>query len=195
MAQILKEEVKKRIYYAAVEEFFSRNYYLVKMKDIAGRAGVPTGLIYTYYENKKDLFKTIVGPVFQEIKKFFDNRENTNLKGFDGLIKEKELDFMWGLFQKRKQLLILIDKSEGTEFGDAKEELIFLLEKHISENLSGRIKNVDDSHLSFFYHVLAGAFLERIFEAFRHFENLQEIKKMIKLISQQHFYGIQYFIK
>jgi len=58
MSQVLKEEVKKRIYYAAIEEFYAHNYYLVKMKDIAERAGVPTGLIYSYYVNKKDLFKT-----------------------------------------------------------------------------------------------------------------------------------------
>ena len=68
MVQILKEEIKKRIYYAAIEEFFSHNYHLVKMKDITDRAEAPAGLIYTYYENKKDLFKTIVEPVFQEIR-------------------------------------------------------------------------------------------------------------------------------
>jgi AcrR family transcriptional regulator len=195
MAQILKKEIKKRIYYAAIEEFINRNYHLVKMKDIAERAGVPTGLIYTYFENKKDLFKTIIDPVFQRIKKFLDNKENTKIKGFGSLIKENELNFMQQLFHERKQLLILIDKSEGTEFEYAKEDLILLLEKHISENLRGRIKNVDKHHLGFFYHVLAAAFLERMFEAFRHFDNFQEIKKMIKLISQQHFYGIQYFIE
>jgi len=195
MSQVLKEEVKKRIYYAAIEEFYAHNYYLVKMKDIAERAGVPTGLIYSYYENKKDLFKTIVEPVFQEIKKFLDSKGNAKIKGFDGVIREEELDFMVELYYKRKQLFILIDKSEGTEFEDAKEELILLLEKHIRENLTGRVKKVDDRHLGFFYHILAGAFLERIFEVFRHYENYREAKKMIKLISQQHFYGIQYFIK
>jgi len=195
MAQVLKEEVKKRIYYAAIEEFFTHNYHLVKMKDIAERAGVPTGLIYSYFENKKDLFKTIVEPVFQEIIIFLDSKGNPKIKRFDGGIKENELDFMVELYQKRKQLLILIDKSEGTEFEDTKEELILLLEKHISINLNGRIKNVDDRHLGFFYHLLAGAFLERIFEVFRHFVNFREIRKIIELISQQYFYGIQYFIK
>jgi len=38
------------------------------MKVIANRAEVPAGLIYTYYENKKDLFRTILEPVFQKIR-------------------------------------------------------------------------------------------------------------------------------
>lgn len=197
MAQVLKEEVRNRIYSAAIEEFYENNYNSAKMKDIAQRAGVPTGLIYSYFKNKKDLFSAIVKPVFQKIKDFMDHEEN--IKDADearifGMFEEIELDFIMKIFKKRKQVLILIDKSGGTKFEDAQEKLVNLLGEHMKDHLSDRIKNVEVNQEDFFYHILADNFMERIFEIFRHFEDFEEAKDMIDVIAKQHFYGVRYFV-
>lgn len=195
MVQVLKDEVRNRIYNAAVQEFYEKNYHSAKMKDIAQRAGVPTGLIYSYYRNKKELFAAIVKPVFKEIKFFLENEEDKVGEGIYAEFTKLEVNFIMEIFKKRKQALILIDKSEGTDFEDAQEKLINLLEKHLREHLSGRIKNIDDSFKDFFYHILADNFMERIFEIFRHFEDINEAERIIEIITKQHFYGVSYFVE
>ncbi len=45
------------------------------------------------------------------------------------LIIEKR--FILKLFEKRREVLILMDKSAGVNYSDAKENLIRLIEKHI----------------------------------------------------------------
>ncbi|AZO95984.1 TetR family transcriptional regulator [Iocasia frigidifontis] len=197
MVQVLKEEVRERIYSAAVEEFYENNYNSAKMKDIARRANIPTGLIYSYYKNKEDLFAGIARPVFQKLKEFIKGKKDRDQGGeriFD-VFEEIEIDFIMNLFQERKQLIILVDKSEGTEFEGAKEEIVNLLEIHIREGLAGKIKGIEDDYKDFFYHILADNFTGRMFEIFRHFEDLNKARKMIELIARQHFYGVYDFVK
>lgn len=197
MVQVLKEDIRRRIYSAAVEEFYKNSYNSTKMKNIAQRANIPTGLIYSYYKNKEDLFAGIVRPVFQKLKEFIKGKKDRDQGGeriFD-VFEEIEINFIMNLFQERKQLIILIDKSEGTEFEGAKEEIINLLEIHIKEGLAGKIKDIEDDYKDFLYHILAGNFIERMFEVFRHFEDFNNVRKMIELIGRQHFYGVYDFIK
>ena len=53
MPQILKEEIKNRIYKAASKIFYEKGFLKTKMKDISEEAKIPVGLVYTYYKNKR----------------------------------------------------------------------------------------------------------------------------------------------
>ena len=52
MAQVLKDEIRENILKAALQEFYEKGYRPAAMREIAGRAKIPTGLIYSYYKNK-----------------------------------------------------------------------------------------------------------------------------------------------
>ena len=54
MPQILKEEIKNRIYKAASKIFYEKGFLKTKMKDISEEARIPVGLVYTYYKNKEE---------------------------------------------------------------------------------------------------------------------------------------------
>ena len=47
MAQVLKDEIRQCILDSALEEFFTHGYVRTTIRDIAGRAGIPAGLIYS----------------------------------------------------------------------------------------------------------------------------------------------------
>ena len=66
MAQVLKDEIREKILAAALDEFFDRGYKLAAMRNIAAKAQIPTGLIYSYYKNKADLFDAILRPVLYD---------------------------------------------------------------------------------------------------------------------------------
>lgn len=60
MAQVLKEEVQRRLLKAAAEIFAERGFQAATMAQIAAAAGVATGNVYRYYESKDVLFEAVV---------------------------------------------------------------------------------------------------------------------------------------
>uniref|UniRef100_UPI0025B0A6A0 TetR/AcrR family transcriptional regulator n=1 Tax=Enterocloster clostridioformis TaxID=1531 RepID=UPI0025B0A6A0 len=66
MAQVLKDEIRDRILKAALQEFFDKGYKSAAMRNIALEAKIPTGLIYSYYKNKEELFYAVLRPVLYD---------------------------------------------------------------------------------------------------------------------------------
>lgn len=60
MAQSLKEDVQSRIRRAALAAFAERGFLATTMAQIGEDAGVSTGNVYRYYENKQVLFDAVV---------------------------------------------------------------------------------------------------------------------------------------
>ena len=57
MAQVLKDEIRQCILDSALEEFFIHGYVRTTIRDIAGRAGIPAGLIYSEFISSIILFR------------------------------------------------------------------------------------------------------------------------------------------
>ena len=50
MVQVLKKEIRVRIFEAALDVFYQKDFKSATMQEIAEKAGVPTGLIYSYFK-------------------------------------------------------------------------------------------------------------------------------------------------
>lgn len=191
MVQVLKEDIRQRIYSAAVEEFYNRDYKTATMRAIAEGADVPTGLVYSYYKNKHALFESIVEPILLMIQKNSEEAANSsNYHPFENFQKIESAMFL-SLLDKRKQLIILIDKSSGTRYQDAKETIIHSTEIHIKNAIKNRgIKKYDD----FLIHVLANNFMEGFFEIIRHYKNREWAEEMLELMAKQYYCGVESFL-
>ena len=55
-----KEDRPAELLAAALELFVERGYAATRLDEVAARAGVSKGTLYLYFENKEDLFKTVV---------------------------------------------------------------------------------------------------------------------------------------
>ena len=84
LAQVLKDEIFDRIFHAGVEVFYEKDFRTAKMKEIAERAEIPVGLIYSYYKNKEELFIKIVSSLPVNFEKLIEEEENS-----DGLPSER----------------------------------------------------------------------------------------------------------
>src|SRR5262245_2966127 len=62
MAQYLKDEVQARIEAAALRVFATRGYEAASMALMAREAGVATGNLYRYFEDKQALFEAVIPP-------------------------------------------------------------------------------------------------------------------------------------
>ncbi|AGX44379.1 TetR/AcrR family transcriptional regulator [Clostridium saccharobutylicum] len=130
MVQVKKDEVRQSIEKSAIDTFLEKGYLNTKIKDIAEKANVSVGSIYTYFKNKEDLFYTLLPQYFVDAFKnynynvfptltraFFNNEQNLE----DYLPNHRNVD---RLIANRKRLLILLKCSQGTKYGNLKEELL-----------------------------------------------------------------------
>ena len=193
--QVLKAKVKEKIYQAAIEEFYKKGFLKAKMQDIAKKAGISVGLTYSYYHNKEDLFAAIVEPIYQEIIQSLENGEASDSEiGDPANLFEQESAFILQLFREKREIfLILIDCSKGTRFEKAEEQIIEVTKEHIKRQLSSKVNSQIFKINEAFYHILANNFIEGLLEIARHYQGSQWAENMLKLLTNQYYYGVSGF--
>ncbi len=194
MVQVLKEETAQRILDAARDAFYSDGFKGATMRGIADGAGIPVGLVYSYYDSKLTLFDKVVLPVRMMLGTLLDTEETKKKtpRGEQSLFEE--VSELLGLFKThRKEFLILSDKSAGTPYESFKQEIIEMTTNHIKagleEKLSGKYEDMDD----FIFHILASNFTESVLEIARHWKGEAWAAQMLNLVAQQYFYGVNSF--
>ena len=190
--QFLKDNIKKNIYQAAIEQFSRKGFLKTKMLEIAKKAGISVGLTYSYYHNKEDLFAAIVGPIYKEIIEPMQNEDKRELeRGNPSNLFEQELEFILQLFErKRKIFLMLFDLSKGTRYEKSKEEIIKNIMVHIKRQLDPKIDRRKFKVNEEFYHILANNFVEGLLEIARHYRGSDWAKNMLRLLMHQYYYGV-----
>lgn len=186
MAQVLKEEIFERIFEAGVEVFYEKDFRSAKMKDVAERAHIPVGLIYSYFKNKEELFGKIVSTLSVNFDKLIEEEEMA-----EGLPSERYKNvaekYILDLLKHHKIFVILMDKSQGTKYEDSKEKMISGLEAHIKKSLS---EKAHQPYYDMLYHILASNFAESILEVARHYENRELAKNMLDLVTKCYYKGV-----
>lgn len=183
MAQVLKEEIRENIWGAALEEFYEKGYKPAAMRAIAGKAGIPTGLIYSYYENKEALFDAVLAPVNYDWDAVLSGEDENHGHGAGGL-SQAERRCLMALMDHRKEFIILMDKSQGTKYENKKEELISRIGEHLSVQLpQGEYDPV-------FLHIVANNFVEGLLQIMYHYKNREWAADMLNKISNMCFRGI-----
>lgn len=186
MAQVLKEDIYDRIFQAGVAVFYEKDYRSAKMQDIAEKARIPVSLIYSYFKNKEKLFEKIVSSIsidFEHIAK--EEEANTGLPSEK--YKNIAENYLLDLLKNHKIFVILMDKSRGTKYENAKEELITSLESHIKKELSKKAVNTYHDML---IHILASNFAESLLEIARHYENKETAHEILGLVTKCYYEGV-----
>ena len=134
MAQILKEDIKRRIDDAALEIFCEMGYQGAVMADIARVAGVSVGNIYRYYKNKEELFHLLVPlEIINTFRDMIGNKfmiadgmdlKNARYAPAMNLMDERLLDY---LVTYRRQIIITMEEKEGNPYQGFKDELVGLM--------------------------------------------------------------------
>ena len=186
MAQVLKDEIRQRIYEAALTEFYEKDFLSAKMKDIALKADIPVGLVYTYYKNKAALFDDIVKSVFINITETLREEEQENGTPSENFKKSGEKPFK-KLFDDHRRVVLLMDKSKGTKHEHAKDKLVEMIETHINNSFAKRNQAEYDST---FIHILASNFTESLLEIARHYKSKEWAHDMFELVTKSYFEGV-----
>ena len=145
MKQNSDYEKRELLIQAAKKEFLEKGYNKASLRTICANAGVTTGALYFFFENKADLFAAIVDGPLDELKKLVirhfdeDLELMSSLKTLDGLDLNHDDDtdiFVDCLYDNYDSFLLLLTGTENTVYENVVDELVELLEKKIPPMLS-----------------------------------------------------------
>ncbi|HBE78060.1 MAG TPA: hypothetical protein DDW65_09825 [Firmicutes bacterium] len=195
--QILKDEVREEIEKAAIEVFLEKGFERALMQNMAEKAKVSASNIYNYFESKEKLFAVIVDPVYCQINQlmqgfmeyetgrsftdsgFVEGFVQTVAKGTGRFIKENHL-----------RLLLIFDKSRGTQYEQFKENLIEFLEQHLKSSLKDSRLN---ESASFIMHISATNLIEGLLEIIRHYKSDAWVENSVNDFIKYHIRGLAQF--
>ena len=187
MAQVLKDEIRENILKAALQEFFEKGYKSAAMRHIATQAKIPTGLIYSYYENKEALFEAVLRPVLYDWERVLTSGGEDNSKHMDSDIyglSKAETECILNLFDHRQEFIILIDKSEGTKYANEKERFVKDIEEHLNRHRN------DDTDDTVFLHIIANNFVDGLRQIMYHYKGKEWAVMILHKLSKMYLSGI-----
>lgn len=178
--QVLKEEMRKRIYEAAIGEFYKKGFSQASMREIAKSAGMTVGNLYRYFKDKEDLFCSVISPVYESLMELVDKSIELVKHRFDTSFFEFLSEQILKIRKVHKiELLILFEGSGGTKYERAKENIVEIVEDFLKENLLKGLKDkaikIEDEYL---FRVIAVGFVESMIMINKNFDSDEKLQKV-----------------
>lgn len=146
-------ETKEKLLASAKTEFMEKGYAKASLRKICANAGVTTGALYFFFEDKEDLFRSIVEKPLHSLLDMLNTHfaedaqllsETDSYAYSDGDHEELVQLLIRHLYANRDAFLLLLTKSQGTAFENCIDEVVEKIEKgyrvmaeRMSEKTSG----------------------------------------------------------
>ncbi len=194
MAIKLKEEreTKENLIASAKAEFMEKGYAKASLRKICANAGVTTGALYFFFEDKEDLFRTIVEPPLTALVNMLAEhfRDDEQILSLPDVYEKQEGDhdeiaelLIRHLYRNYEAFILLLTKSQGTEFEDSLDRIVDMTEKEFdvsvklfAKQCAGR--QVDDRIIHWMAHMTIDAFIHLL----THERDEQEAVRQMKVI-------------
>ena len=173
---------------AAKKEFREKGYNKASLRSICAKAGVTTGALYFFFENKAELFSAIVDEPVKGLKKmliehFTEDREYMeHLDSFENMeMDHSDLSDMLVeyLYKYYDSFILLLTASENTVYVNCIDEIVKLTETAMPVMLSGLKGYTYDEYMSHWMsHITVDAFVNVI----KHETDVEQAKIKLRKI-------------
>ena len=156
----------------AKKEFLEKGYNRASLRNICANAGVTTGAIYFFFDNKEDLFKAIVDEPLKGLKEILiehfkeDEELAHSLSSFRDIdldhseISDKLVRYIYGYYDS---FLILLTAAENTVYEHCVDELVELAESSIPKMMMALNGYTYDEYMTHWMsHITVDAFIHVI---------------------------------
>ncbi|WP_053956560.1 TetR/AcrR family transcriptional regulator [Inediibacterium massiliense] len=183
----------------AKEEFLQKGFKDASLRNIAQKARVTTGLIYSRFSNKEELFSAVVSPVLDKFNKsFFESLEDFNQKEVYEEIEIRK-DYSTGelfcmieyIYEHFDIFKILVTGSDGTKYKYFIDKMVELEEEYTKLYIKktgndcyekGRLSDE-------LLHILTTAFFNGVFEVVKHHMPKDQAIVYITQLNEFYNYG------
>ncbi len=188
--QYQKEEVRKAILEAAVEEFGSAGYEKASMRTICRDAGVSVGNLYRYFPSREALFESIVGELYRKTTQLIREQEYAGKEGYNlpEIASDVASRLLFDYQTDVKKFVILFDKSKGSKFEGVKELFFTFIRERLVAEVAGAGA---DSRAKFLCGVIANGLLEGIYAIIRLGHSPDEAKALLERLLVFYFQDIR----
>ena len=123
----IERTVRERLIEAGKQEFLEQGYEKASLRKICANAGVTTGALYFSFENKADLFESVVGDAINLLEKLAQEMMENEFEDLSvGVENEKRLlEFLW---KNHEVFIILLEKAKATKYENFLETILQDLE-------------------------------------------------------------------
>ena len=177
---------KEALIEAAKKEFLEKGYNKASLRTICANAGVTTGALYFFFENKADLFAAIVDPPLKELKaimfKHFaeDAKEVAKFTSIEQADTDHSeiSDLVVGhIYGNYDSFMLLLNASENTVYENVVDEFVSMLDKSIPPMMANLKGYTYDEYMSHWMsHISVDAFIHVI----QHEKDVTKAKEMLR---------------
>ncbi len=173
-----KSENNKKIVTAAKKEFMEQGFENASMRKIAADAGITVGALYRHFENKEEMFASLVEPTLCELRELYEIASQKEYERLRTMANEQAwlnaenktrwiMSFIYKHFDVFK---LLICRSQGTRYENFIHDMALMEEKLDAEYFD----KLDEYDMSvrevsgLEFHMLVTANVSAMYEAVKH---------------------------
>lgn len=184
------KETREKLLESAKAEFSENGFMKASLRNICKNAGVTTGALYFFFQDKDDLFVSLVKEPIEQIKAIMYSHyemENSEVEkgsllthdSWDDL--ETVTQIIHQVFEYKEEILLLLTKAQGSSMEYVLDEFVEVGEKHyrkMSDAMSRQTGRplLEDNMIHWFAHMQVDLFVYMI----THIETEQEAVRYIE---------------
>lgn len=185
-------DTRELLLQSAKKEFLERGYTKASLRTICRNAGVTTGALYFFFQNKEDLLKSLVTPPLEGLMEIISEHMSYELETGAEFVSADEnsadiaaakeiVRFMYGYYD---EFLILLTKSQGSEYEDIADKFADMAEEHYKKlvNIAAKTRGVKKPSrymLHWMSHLQVNAFVHLLIHEPNEKKALKEIEQIV----------------
>lgn len=189
------KETRENLIDSAKAEFMEKGYSKASLRSICAKAGVTTGALYFFFEDKADLYRAILGKPVDELfaimQEHFDKESDTIASpGYNAADDHNEFaqKIIHHIYSNYDAVILLLTKSQGSEYENIVDKVVDFNESksvEIMERFSeykGKKKKINTYMHHFVIHLMVDAFVHLVTHEPDEEKARAYIKKIIKMM-------------
>ena len=188
------ELTHKKIMDSGKANFLKDGYERANLRKICKDAGVTTGAFYRHFEDKEDLFVSLVQPLAEDILSFYAKFEKNSFESLDKNHAEKlaeinvngSIESALYMFQQKEIFELLFYKAYGTKYDNFVEKLVELEDQNrkkaiqVFSDKTGKEIDIPDEAI----HLLDHSYINALCEIVVHSKSENEVRTNADIVAK-----------
>ncbi len=181
-----EQDTRELLIEAAKKEFLEKGYNKASLRTICANAGVTTGALYFFFENKADLFAAIVDPPLKELKAIMFKHFTEDAKAVAKLTSIEQADtdhseisdlVVGHIYGNYESFMLLLNSSENTVYENVVDEFVSMLDKSIPAMMANIKGYTYDEYMS---HWMAHISVDAFIHVIQHEKDVEKAKQRLR---------------
>ncbi len=186
-----ENQTREKLLQAAKDEFMEKGYATASLRNICKKAEVTTGALYFFFQDKEDLFGSLVREPLEKVYMLMKEHYKSEFEELGELKADLEKDkeaaqqVVAYMFLHYDVFVLLLMKSQGSKYENCMDEFVAITEQHyriLADRLSEayHTKRLEDEIIHWISHIQIFSYAYFITHGLNREEALEQVKIMVE---------------